>query len=393
MKKVLLAMFICLAAGVILFQGVAAAQPATPADIPAGTIITSEGYENYLNYKDAAFNPKATIYGTTIEATVLPIYGLSGPGTPDDQYTEPSAAVYYVYQIFNEGNETDTYSLSTSSATYNGVYGDDWTFEIIRDDNNNGDWEDDTDTVTDEVTLTEDGSAYFFLKVTPSSNAQDASWGEVTVTATTSATPAGEYTGANANTYGGPSYVQDTARTNINAPIMVMTRVATVDAPISGSPGYYLGGSHDPVPGAVITYTITYTNEGNADASSVIIKEKIPVFGTTEAGHVNLTARMGSGDIDNVSISAPQSTATTTEGYWFVYYSTFESPSPTGYDGSGASHGNWVLLGSIDSNITDFWYADSSPALPRTTTRWIKWEVATVEAEDSATLTWGVIIR
>ena len=385
MKKILLALLFTLIGGVLLFQGLALADTG---DVPSGTIITSEGYENYLDYKDAAFNPKATIYGDTIEATVLAIYGLSGPGTPVDQFTEPSVAVYYTYQIFNEGNESDTYSLSTSSATYNGSYGDAWTFNIIRDDDQDG-VANDSDTITDEVTISEDGSAYFFVKVTPSSNAGDGSWGEVTVTSTTSATPNGQYTGANANIYGGPAYVDDTSRTNIDAPSLVMSTSTLVDAPNT----YTGGGANEAVPGAVITYTITYTNEGNAEGRDAIIKQKIPLFGTSEAGHVNVTGTKTGDDLANVTIAAAQSTAVTTEVYWHVYYSTFESPTPTGYDGSNANHGNWVLLGPITSDSVSQWWADSTPALPRATTRWLKWEVGTIEAGADKMLTFGVIIR
>ena len=101
MKKILLAIVFCVAGGLILFQGVAGA---VTTDVPSGTIITAEGYENYIDYKDAALNVKATIYGTTIEAVVLSIYGLSLPSPPADQYTEPAVAVWYIYQIYNEGN-------------------------------------------------------------------------------------------------------------------------------------------------------------------------------------------------------------------------------------------------------------------------------------------------
>ena len=385
MKKILLAMILCLAGGLIIFQGVAAAQPNTPTDVPAGTIITAEGYDVYINYKDTALNPKAPIYGTTLEATVLPIYGLSGPGTPADQYTEPSVGVYYQYLIYNEGNDSDVIKLNLGTASYNGSYGDAWTFEIIRDDDQNG-IADDTDTVTDEVLLSEDGNAYFFVKVTPSANAGDGSSGTVQVTASSESTPAGEYIGANANIYGGPQYVTDESTTYLNAPVMTFTKTATVDAPGT----YISGGDHDAVPGAVITYTNTYSNEGNADASSLLIKEEIPIFGTTEAAHVNITDTIGAGNIDNVTISAPQSTAYTyTSAKWTAYYSTFESPSPSDYSGAGATHGDWVLLGILAGN--GVFYHD--PTLPRTTTRWIKFENTTVEAGEYGTLTWGVVIR
>jgi len=60
-----------------------------------------------------------------------------------------------------------------------------------------------------------------------------------------------------------------------SAPLMRMTRTVTVDAPISGG---YSGDPHDPVPGAIIKYTIKYENIGFAPAKKIIINDRIPNY-------------------------------------------------------------------------------------------------------------------
>jgi hypothetical protein len=356
---------------------------ANAAGTASGVVITAEGYENYVDYTDIAGNAKATVYGPTLEATVLAIYGLNkaGPGAPVNQTTDPSVAVYYAYSITNAGNTTDSYALS-SSIRYTGSYGAAWTVLFYLDADNNG--------VPDggaisSISLAEDAATYFLLKVVPSATAGAVASGTVTITAETSGSPSGEYTGANGNIYGGPGFVNDETTTEVQAPTLVMTRTATADSPNdyrqTGDTVNWI-----PVPGSVVTITMTYSNEGTATAESSIIIDKVPAG--HYAGHVNCPP--GGGNIIHMILSAlVQGTATG----WTVSY-TSEATLSSGQKLYGNTTG-WVQLGTIES-AANYWlsFPQSGPTDLSFEATYIKWEKATIEAtEDGQTLTWGYIIR
>ena len=360
MVKRLLISIIFLSLGMLLFGG------ASAADTLYGTIITAEGYENYIDYNDIAGNAKATVYGPTLEATVLAIYGLAGPGTPYDQVTDPAAAVYYSYSITNMGNTTDVYSLALGSITYGGVGNNSsyWTIQIVSAVD---------DTVISSRTIAEDGSAGFRVKVTPHSDAQSGWTATVPVAASTASYPAGAYTGANGTPYGGPALVNDTTVTTVRSGVMTLTRVATVDSP---SNYHQTNDVHYPVPGSMVTATMSISNEGSATAEGCIMIDKVPAG--HQAGHVNAF----SNNIDNVSITAGQGSAMG----WMVSYSTLETL--TSSQRLVGSLEGWTILGTLETG-TESWKADT---LPYTAT-FIKWEKAGVEAGENGTLTWGYIIR
>jgi uncharacterized repeat protein (TIGR01451 family) len=245
-------------------------------DTPAGTNIVNNVT---LDYEDENGNtrPQVSASETT---TVTPMYGLSGPGNPADGATPPGVPIYYTYQISNEGNATDTYSLSLSGFTYNTSPpspGGAWSAQIIQDDNQDGVHQSGETTVISALTLAEDQDAYFFVEVTPATDAENGSTGSITITVSTSQTPVGEYTGDNGNTYGGPNSVSDTCTTTCRAPDIQLAVSANVS-----TPDEYSGGTNDPVPGATITYTIIYDNDGNALAQNVYIIDVVP----TNTGYV-----------------------------------------------------------------------------------------------------------
>lgn len=349
----------------------------------SGVIITAESSENYVEYTDLAGNLKAPVYGPTLRVTVLSIYGLAktGPGTPDDQTTDPSVEVYYVYEITNSGNTTDSYALRESITYTGGNHGAEWTVQFYLDAN--------TDGVPDggpidSITLSEDAPMHFLLKVLPSATAESGSRGTVTVTAETAAGPAGEYTGANGDVYGGPAFVNDATNTDIQAPTVAFTRVATIDAP-SGSSGYTQGSAVNPVPGSVVTITMTYSNEGTASSESNIIIDRVPAGHTI--GHINCT---GGGNLPNVAITPPAGTAIG----WMLSYTT-EATISSGRRAYGNTDG-WVSLGEITNSTGWVSYMAIGTASTQITFEgtYLKWEKDTIaSAEAGQTLTWGYIIR
>ncbi len=69
----------------------------------AGAIISADAYQIKLNYTDAVQTLKPTVYGTTIETTVAPMYGWDQlANLPDLNYTSPGQPVTYFYVSTNK---------------------------------------------------------------------------------------------------------------------------------------------------------------------------------------------------------------------------------------------------------------------------------------------------
>jgi hypothetical protein len=371
MKKILL---LGILAALILFPAAVFAD--NPLDTASGVLITAEGRFCTLSYTDSGSILKPTAEATTITIAVLPMYGFDGlTTTPTLQATTPGTARTYNYTITNEGNNSDTFGLKYT-VTYTGCAGTGWLVEICRASDNFV-LANTQNTIGVSPSVGEDANWGFYVRVTPSSvptNAPNGSFATVTVTATTAARPAGEYYGANGITYGGTSEASNTTITTIETSVMTMTRVATVDAPRTAG-GKYTGGAHDAVPGAVITYTITTSNEGSANALSV---DKVP--SNTWIAHVNEGTSWGT--VPNVTITAPSPDATG----WTAYYTTAASPNFTyGYIGGT----QWVTIAAVGAVApTDM------TATSHTFDTYVKFEKAIVTAtEDTRKLNWGVTIR
>jgi uncharacterized repeat protein (TIGR01451 family) len=342
-----------------------------PDDTATGTAITADKTLCTLDYTDINGNSKPQVTpATDITVTVISEYGISGIGAPLDQSTAPNAAVYYTYVVTNEGNASDTINLSQSTSYGGG--GSSWTVKIVQQG---------SDTEITTINLAEDAEAAFRIKVTPAADATYGQSATVTTTAETASTPVGQYTGANGQNYGGAALENDATITTITGPALSLTRTSTVDSP-TGHAAHSGATAHDPVPGAVITYTYTYSNTGNASADSNVIVDKIPPT-YTQACHVNSTG----GSVSNVTLTAAQSTAVG----WSVFTSEAGTPSR-----AYGTYTGWTLIGTIDSTAD---YATASAGAGKffgginTGTTFIKFEKAEVASGESKTLQWGVTIK
>jgi uncharacterized repeat protein (TIGR01451 family) len=340
-----------------------------PNDTITGTAITAAAANCTLDYTDIGGNAKPQITPTgDITVTVVAEYGISGIGAPLDQSTAPSAEVFYTYIITNEGNASDTIHLSQSTSYGGSATG--WTVQIVEAGTSN---------VISTIALAEDADAVFRIRVVPSFEATYGQSVTVTTTAETLLTPVGQYTGANGLTYGGAALKNDVTITTITGPVLTLTRTATVDSPAGRGAGSTI---HDVVPGAVITYTYTYSNTGNASADSNVIVDKIPPT-YTQACHVNATG----GAVSNVTLTAAQSSAVG----WRVYTTSEATPS--------RAYGNytgWTFIGTIDSTAdyaTATTKAGKFTEMVGTTEAFIKFEKYAVASGESNTLEWGVTIK
>ena len=367
MKKIF---FLAVVIVLLLTPGIAFA---VASDTRTGTGITAEGTLNMMTYTDLKGATKPPVSSETLTTWVTSEYGLAAFPDRSDQFISPPETAYYYYSLTSEGNNDDTYTV-TCEISFGVISGDFWYVTV----------EGGTDGVTygtvlanlDKTTkkyqvaklMTEDQIYYYRITVKPYDNltySPDGAFALVTLEAKTASSPTGYYTGANGNSYGGLASSSDATVTQISTAKMTMSRVATVDAPVA-----FKGGTHEAVPGAIITYTIMTSNEGSVKAQNVIIVDKVPFSTSGECVGCGSGAQAG---VVYVGITAAKPTA---RG-WSAYTTITDDPVKT----YGA--GGWDLVTTEASD----------PYTIGSDVKWIKFEKQTVEAsEDRKTLTWGVVI-
>jgi uncharacterized repeat protein (TIGR01451 family) len=333
-----------------------------PDDTPAGTFISFEGSNATLDFDNVNATAEATVNPEDLAFSVGTAGGwwyYSNLSLSDIQPTTPGIPVTWEVVATNEGNADLTWTVTRDALTYAGGASN-WSMDFI-----------DSGGATTEIymIIADNSEDSFSVRISPSAaenESPDGSIGGVIAYLDTGLPDAsGPYLAPNGFWYSALGPGSSSISAEIQAPIMTLTRTMTIDAP-----GAYTGDPHDAVPGAIITFTIDYSNTGAGNASEVIIVDKVP--NDSEGSHVNRT-----GALSGVTITAAQGTAVT----WEVYYSTVASP-----DFTFGSFEGWTLLGTFEGEVPDFILTHEAT--------YIKWEKDTVYPhEDSKTLTWGVTIN
>ncbi|MFA4906282.1 MAG: hypothetical protein WC645_07240 [Candidatus Margulisiibacteriota bacterium] len=362
-------------------QAVTFTATGNPDDTLSGTVITALATQETLDYSDVNGNAKTQVTPSTgnINITVLPVYGFSAGALADRNLYKGQTVTNYA-GITNEGNASDNYTL-TFAGNFTAAGAGTWTINIRRASDNSllGVLTAGSTTTSEVRSVAEDGEFQYYHQITSPSGGDAGANIVITTTATTGSTPVGQYTGANGLTYGGVGTFTDTATYTIATPLLTLTRTATTDAPKANNPVGYSGGIHDIVPGAIITYTLTYSNTGNSSGESVVLVDKVPP--NTNLAHINQT-----GNTTNVNITVAQGNSSG----WAVYYSTQDSPQKDYGNSTG-----WTSLGTLTTSTTTFPSSNTyvSGNAPWNAT-WVKWEKQYVDqADDGKTLTWGVTVR
>jgi uncharacterized repeat protein (TIGR01451 family) len=365
-------------------------QSVYPGDIKPGTPITALATYEILDYKTNGVTQTTTNAVSDLTLAVTAEYGFSSLYNSNQAVTPGDVSESY-YGVTNEGNADDPnytieryYTLEAGAAN--------WTVEVYVGGSFSETLE--AGVITSEsVAIDEDDDYLYHYKViVPTSTTEAPNLSKLTiwntVETTSDPTPAvgGEYYGANKYEYGGYDKLTDTPEFTVSVPILTLSRTSYVDAPDEYETNAGSGHENDPVPGAVITFTMTYSNEGNASAQDVILIDKIPTGETyaTNLAHVNVGSN---DDRGTVTISPP----TGNEIGWTIYYTTDDPPLTTNY----GEYTGWTLVGTLSVGDEDFpdtgLFTHGSPTFEA---RWIKWEKATVITnEDNKTLVWGVTIR
>lgn len=375
-------------------QAVSFKTTGNPDDTLAGTLITAEAANETLNYTDINGNPKPQVIPPSdIKVTVLPEYGFSAAGynTPAMTYPEiksyhiwPGQTRYWYVGITNEGNVSDTYTMSVEVSFGQAGPGS-WLLELYRmvGDVLVATFEAGGVTFTREsVVVAEDGTFWWYLKAKAPFPSTPEAIIPMTFEAGTSSTPVGQYTGANGLTYGGLGYaINPSMKLVVARPLLILTRTTTVDAP-KATVGF-TGGAHAKVPGSIITNVMTYSNAGNCSAESVIIVDRVP-------SNTTLACINKRGDTDNVTIEATWTSAWP----WMVSYSTIEAPQKNYGDLT-----DWTLVGTMDGSAIKYFPDGTAtyslaPVGPEFYAKWVKFERSDIPSgEANKSLGLGFTVR
>ncbi|NVN90478.1 MAG: isopeptide-forming domain-containing fimbrial protein [Desulfuromonadales bacterium] len=223
----------------LLLATVVWVQPSQAAPL-AGTSI---GNQASATYTDASNAPR-TATSNTVQTIVQQVAGLTLDAT-QSKSGAPGGTIYFPHTLTNTGNGSDTFSLgsvgNSSPFTFTNI-------AMYADANGDG-VPDNFNPLTSSGPLAPGASFKFILAATVPPAATDSQSNTVTATATSTFTPA-----ITANNI-------DTANVSGNA-IIAMTKSVS---PSSGNPG-----------SGPITYTLTYTNTGNATATNLVITDVVP---------------------------------------------------------------------------------------------------------------------
>lgn len=259
--------------------------PAEAAGTLAGTTISNTASASFDNGSG-----NQTINSNTVDMRVDEVLDVVVADQATDVPTTPGAINQVLtYRVTNTGNGPEAFALGTIA----NVGGDDYdpvVTQIYIDANNNGTYDAGTDTLYvagSESALQPDATMTVFVLATTPGSVTDGNRGVVTLVAaakTGTGAPGTSFAGQGEG--GGDAIVgstgadgQDNGNFLVSAATVSLVKSATIVDPFGGS---------EPVPGAIITYTITATIAGSGSVSGLAINDNIPPDTAYVAGSITL---------------------------------------------------------------------------------------------------------
>lgn len=266
-----------------------AVAPAQAAGTAAGTKIDNTASATYT---PPGGGNEVTVPSNTVSLTVDELLDVTvASADPGDVVTTPSATNQVTtFAVTNTGNGSEAFTLAAISA----IGGDDFdptVTSIVLDTNNNGVYDPGQDTVyttgANDPVLAPDASVTVFVLSTTPAGASDAQRAELRLTAvarTGSGAPGTSFAGQGQG--GGDAVVGATGADSDDNAFFVV-RSANVSLVKSATVADPLGGT-EPVPGAIITYTLVATVSGSSGLSNLRIGDPIPANTTYQPNTLTL---------------------------------------------------------------------------------------------------------
>jgi hypothetical protein len=239
----------------------------------ANTILVAKSASLNASYTVLVGTPyTVTTIGGDMNSTVAAIYGFSNSLTGGSNQTIlRNSLAAYPFLFGNRGNTATTLNLA-ESISMSGTFGTAWTQTL---------------TPASAPVVGIDQNQGVTLDITSSVTAYDGSSSLSRVTFNiNSGLVSGSYTGFNNQSYAGGGLFTFSKTTSITGPdiIFVNKQITNLSAPISGG---YQGEATDAVPGAIIEYKITITNQGTTRSILTRIEEVIPTYSVLLSVSVN----------------------------------------------------------------------------------------------------------
>lgn len=260
-------------------------QAAHAAGVVAGTLI-----ENTASATYTSGTATGSISSNTVTVKVDELLDVAVAGLTTTPVSTGSSSVVLEYQLTNTGNGTEAFNITVDPAVAGNGF-DAAIQTIAYDSNGNGSYDAGVDTVITNGGATgavdADGSVRIFIVVTLPSGATDGQTSQVRLTAaavTGTGAPGTVFSGQGAG--GGDAVVGASGASDSATDSMIasLATVALAKSAVIADPF----GTSQPVPGAVITYTLVATVSGTGQAEGLHVTDVIPAGTTYQLGTLRL---------------------------------------------------------------------------------------------------------
>ncbi|HQV02723.1 MULTISPECIES: hypothetical protein [unclassified Novosphingobium] len=255
--------------------------------VSAGTLI-----ENTASATYTSGTASGTVQSNTVTVRVDELLDVAVAGLTSTPVSAGSGTAVLAYSVTNTGNGPEAFNLAINPAVAGNQF-DATVQQVVIDSNGNGTYDPGVDAVlpsgSPTPSIAADGSLTVFVIVSLPTTATDGQTSQVELTAsavTGTGTPGTAFAGQGA---GGGDAVVGSSGADDNAFDSLIATLATVSLTKAASIADPFGGSQ-PVPGAVVTYTLTATVNGTGQVENLHVTDAYPTGTTYEASTMTLDA-------------------------------------------------------------------------------------------------------
>jgi len=282
----------------------AGAMGARAADAPAGATVTNVASASYVDSGGNTLTQTATAIFSVQQLVNVTV---TWQNTSDVPVSAGSLQQTLLFRVTNTGNGSDSFKLTDALVTPGGITFTPAGCQIYFDTAGTGVFAS-TDVLyapgSNDPTLAQDAGIDMLVVCNVPGTAADTALGEMQLTAT-SKTANGSFgtVAAGAGVGGVDAIVGTTTGLADSTGIyqvhqigLAYTKSATVTAP---------GGGSQPVPGAIIQYTLTVTPSGSATANSVVVSDPVPANTTFVTNSILLNGTAVTSAVGDFNVTTP----------------------------------------------------------------------------------------
>ncbi|OYZ02019.1 MAG: hypothetical protein B7Y42_02960 [Polaromonas sp. 28-63-22] len=285
---------------------------------PAGTSISNQASASYSDASGVTRTVTSNVVQTTVQQVASLTLVQNGA-----QNATPGSLVYYPHTLTNTGNGGDTFNLLTSNTGAFSMTG----VQIFAD---NGSGQPTGPAITSTGPLASNAAFKFIVVGTLPNTATAGQTNAITVTAN--------------SVFDGTKTASNTDTTTVtNNAVVTLTKAVSATSGAPGSGPY--------------TYSLTYTNTGNSNATSVLISDVIPAGMTyvANSGRWSVTGATALSDTGATSGSAPNTLTSqyTAAGTTFAITLAQVAPGQSGVISFNVNVGAATAPGLINNTATE----------------------------------------